>query len=155
MIPLNGKQKWKHKWVETVNSKQISCQFSLFALFFKYLAMYDFMIELLLCLFWAHSHLLCLMCVHILTVFCALCFFGWTLGRIICLWCTGQTAEYDTEHIFDEWMCWFMLQIGSVMGRVDVCVCLLKWKYLFWWKMQKVSWINNGKNFWCLSSWPN
>lgn len=91
-------------------------------------------------------------CVHILTILCPFLFSGWTLERTICLWRTGQTTEKHTEHIFDERTCWFMLLISR---QCVLCVCLLKWEYLFWWKMQKVSWINNGRNFWCLSSWPN
>lgn len=103
---------------------------------------------LCLCLSWTHIDLLCLMYVLPYWLSSApFLFSSWTLERTICLWCSGRTAENHTEHIFDECLCWFMLWICRVY--------LLKWDYLFWWKMQKVSWINNERNFWCLSSWPN
>lgn len=92
----------------------------------KDLVVYDFMTGsfLTLSVLSTHRPAVFNICVCILTVFCALCFSGWTLAGTICLWCSGQTAENLTEHIFDEWMCWFMPQIGFVMVLMYVCVCV-------------------------------
>lgn len=159
---------WRWRWLtgdnhltHRRNEMKLLWNFSwlLFGFVFKGFVMYKFIIGLISMMSFLNTHqpVMFNVYVHILTVCCPFCFSNWTLEGTICLWCTGQTAENDTEHIFDEWTCWFMLQIGSVLTCVYVwvCVCLLKWEYLFWWKMQKVSWINNGRNFWCLSSWPN
>ena len=121
------------------------------------------------CVFSVHTVLLCLMYVCIYWQSSAPSpFLRLDFGQNYLSWV--HWTDYGEPHRAYIW--WVNVLIYApnwlrvstcVCARVYVCVracvrarvCLLKWEYLFWWKMQKVSWINNGRNFWCLSSWPN